>query len=105
MTFRIHRSTSSNTVIFALSGDLDQDHMTRLQEYLASETSERIALDLGDVVLVDRAAVDLLANATAAGVQLLNCPDYLRRWVATELDYRRQCAQGADDQERRWHDA
>ncbi|MPZ20608.1 MAG: hypothetical protein GEV06_22255 [Luteitalea sp.] len=84
MTYRIHRATSADEVVFTLSGEMDKDHVAGLQALLASETTRRVVLDLVDVMLVDRDAVRFLARAEAAGAILLNCPEYVRSWIAAE---------------------
>ena len=84
MTYRIQRAATPETVLFALSGELDGEHASRLQEFLASEGDGRVTLDLKDVTLVDRAAVRFLAGAEAAGIRIVNCPDYVRSWIAAE---------------------
>jgi anti-anti-sigma regulatory factor len=90
LTYRIHRAATPETVVFALSGDMDIEHTARLQEFLANEANGRITLDLKDVSLVDRAAVRFLASAEAAGIRIVNCPKYVRSWIAAERDWQQQ---------------
>jgi anti-anti-sigma regulatory factor len=97
LTYRIHRAATSDTVVFALSGDMDIEHATRLQEFLANEADGRVTLDLMDVSLVDRAAVRFLAEAEAAGIQIVNCPEYVRSWIAAERDWQQKDEDGARD--------
>jgi len=73
--------------VFVLSGVLDTEHATRLQELLAT-ASGRIVLDLKDITLVDRAAVRFLARVESAGTEIVNCPEYVRRWIAAENEGR-----------------
>src|SRR5262245_50649086 len=54
VTYRIHRSVTPQTIVFALSGEVDTEHADRLDELLASEANNRVILDLGDVTLVHR---------------------------------------------------
>ena len=70
--------------VFVLSGVLDIEHATRLQELLATVASDRIVLDLKDITLVDRDAVRFLAHAETVGIDIVNCPEYVRRWIAAE---------------------
>ena len=49
-----------------------------------SVTARGILLDLKDVTLVGREAVQFLARVEAAGVRVVNCPDYVRSWIAAE---------------------
>ena len=87
MTYRIHQSVQPDANVFVLSGVLDTEHATRLQELLAT-ASGRIVLDLKDITLVDRAAVRFLARVESAGTEIVNCPEYVRRWIAAENEGR-----------------
>src|SRR5262249_55973640 len=84
VTYRIHHSREPGANVFVLSGVLDTEHATRLQELLATAAAGRIVLDLKDVTLVDRAAVRFLAGVELAGTEIVNCPEYVRRWIAAE---------------------
>ncbi len=88
MTYRIHHSVQPDANVFVLSGLLDTEHAARLQELLATAAAGRIVLDLRDVTLVDRAAVRFLAQVELAGTELVNCPEYVRRWIAAENESR-----------------
>ena len=80
---KIQRSTRGQNVRFALSGRIESEHLAELQR-LIDEDAQRgtITLDLREVRLVDREAVEFLARSEANGVQLKNCPAYLREWIA-----------------------
>ena len=43
-----------------------------------------LAIDLKNVLLVDREAVKLLALREANGTELRNCTPYIREWVTRE---------------------
>ena len=86
MTLRIYRSSTSDAIVFALSGDMDLAHVARLLELLANETVDRVTLDLKEVTFADRAAVQYLASAEAAGIRIVNCPRYVRSWIAAETE-------------------
>jgi len=86
VTYRIHQSRQPGASVFVLSGVLDTEHAERLQELLASATAGRTVLDLRDITLVDRAAVRFLASAELAGIEIVNCPEYVRSWIAAEND-------------------
>ena len=45
-----------------------------------------LALDLKDVLLVDRKGVKLLAAIEVKGCALRNCPLYVREWVTRERE-------------------
>jgi hypothetical protein len=48
------------------------------------DSRERVALDLADVKLVDRPAVSFLAACEARGIELRQCPRYIRDWIGRE---------------------
>ncbi|OLB42740.1 MAG: hypothetical protein AUG14_00865 [Candidatus Rokubacteria bacterium 13_1_20CM_2_68_19] len=56
-----------------------------MQELLATTAAGRLVLDLKDIItLVDRAAVRFLARVEMAGTEIVNCPEYVRSWIAAE---------------------
>jgi len=55
---------------------------------LATEADVRIVIDLRGVTLVDRTGVCFLARAQSAGAEIVNCPEYVRSWMATKEDSR-----------------
>ena len=63
-----------------ISGHLQEVHIEVINELLAKET-DPVALDLGEVTLADREAVRFLANLDARGVELRNCPAFVREWM------------------------
>jgi anti-anti-sigma regulatory factor len=100
VTLRIYRSSTPDAIVFALSGDIDGEHAARLRQLLTTDTDRRLILDLQNVTLVDRAAVQFLAGVEATGIQLVNCPAYVRTWIAAERDSQPQPTPEPDNQER-----
>lgn len=87
MTLKIQRAAARDVVVFTLSGRIDVERAAELQSLLASEAANhRIVLDLHEVDLVDRDAVRFLARCAAAGIQLEQCPAYIREWIVREGD-------------------
>lgn len=84
VTHRIERSTTRRGVTFLLSGDMDNRHVADLEALMTAESNGQISLDLVDVTLVDREAMTFLARVEAAGAVLVNCPEYVRRWIDAE---------------------
>ena len=81
---KIQRSAKNQNVRFALSGRIEREHVAELQRLIAEEAQGgAITLDLQEVRLVDREAVEFLARSEANGVRLRNCPTYLREWITT----------------------
>ena len=87
---RIERS-SNNGVVFSLSGRIETEDVAELQRLLSLEAvGQNIAFDLQDVTLVDRDAVKFLACWESEGIELENCPAYVRQWIAAEKNRRSQ---------------
>jgi anti-anti-sigma regulatory factor len=80
----IQRS-SNGEVVFTLSGRIQIEDVAELQRLLDIEDSgQAIALDLHEVILVDRDAVKFLARCESQSVRLANCPAYIREWIVAE---------------------
>ena len=86
LTLRIYRASTPDAIVFELSGDMDQEHAERLQELLENEADGRVTLDLQNVTLVDRAAMQFLAEVESAGIRIVNCPGYVRSWIVAEKE-------------------
>jgi hypothetical protein len=73
------------SVVFTLTGRIQTDQVSDLHALLRSESSDLdIVLDLRHIKLVDRDAVQFLANSEVAGTELRNCSAYIREWIAQE---------------------
>lgn len=84
MSCRIDRVVSSESpVMLFVSGCITGEYVDTLRGVLEQE-SGGFAIDLKNVLLVDRDAVKLLAFREANGTELRNCPPYIREWVARE---------------------
>ena len=69
--------------VLCISGRITEDDVDMLRGVLEQE-SGGFAIDLKNVLLVDREAVRLLALREANGTELRNCPPYIREWVTRE---------------------
>jgi hypothetical protein len=84
MSFRIERLISGEDfAVLYVSGGLRGQHVDTLRDALQREKGE-VAIDLKEVLLVDREAVKLLAISETNGTELRNCPAYIREWIARE---------------------
>ena len=84
MTCRIDRVViGTGLLILHVSGKITDKDVDLLRSLLEQETSV-VAIDLKDVLLVDRGAVRLLALSELNGAELRNCPAYIREWVTRE---------------------
>jgi hypothetical protein len=84
MSCRIDRRVvGEDLVVLCISGQITGQNGDLLRALLEQETS-KVALDLGNVRLVDGDAVKLLALSETRGIELRNCPAYVREWLTRE---------------------
>jgi len=84
MSCRIDRDVrGEDLVVFHVSGRITAHELGVLQDLLLLE-SGAVAIDLKDVLLVDREAVKFLASSESNGLELRNCPAYIREWIKRE---------------------
>ena len=107
MSCRIDRVVSAeNLVVLFVSGRITGEHVDILRRVMEQE-SGGFAIDLKNVLLVDREAVKLLALSEANGTELRNCPPYIREWVTRErteatASWPDQGMEGTEDIESTW---
>ena len=78
---RIQRS-ANGTVVFALSGQIDDEDVAGLESLIKSEANGLgVVLDLRNLTLVGRDAIGFLERCEADGVTLTNCAGYVREWI------------------------
>jgi len=76
---------ANGEVVFKVSGRLDAENVGDLKALFSSEANgRRIVLNLLELTLVDRDAVRFLERCEADGIELRNCPTYVREWIARE---------------------
>ncbi|MCU1266509.1 MAG: hypothetical protein JWM21_2827 [Acidobacteria bacterium] len=85
MTCKIDRLlTPDGFVVLRVSGRIDRASVEVLQELTANEETAKgsLALDLTQVTVVSLEAVRALTVAEANGIELRNCPPYIREWIS-----------------------
>ena len=99
MTCRIDRVViGPGLLILHISGQIAGKDVDLLRSLLEQERSV-VAIDLNDVLLVDRGAVRLLALSELNGSELRNCPAYIREWVTRERAVINASGQGIEASE------
>ena len=87
MTCRIDRHViGEDLVILRISGRITGEDLHLLRASLDQEKTA-VAIDLKDVLFVDREVVKLLAHESN-GAELRNCPLYIREWITREREAR-----------------
>lgn len=70
-------------MVLRVSGRIGTEDVETLTGLLRHEKSG-VAIDLKEVTLVDRDAVTFLALSQTNGIELSNCPAYIREWIDRE---------------------
>jgi glyoxylase-like metal-dependent hydrolase (beta-lactamase superfamily II) len=83
VVLRIEEHPDGPRTTFVLSGRIESSNVQQLKLQIdRSETD--VALDLRQVRIVDRDAVRFLARCETRGIELLDCPPFVRSWIKSE---------------------
>jgi hypothetical protein len=79
------KRTANGDVVFSISGRLEAESLLELSALVSVEAPARaVTLELKDLFLVDRDAVGFLRACAQRGIELRNCPQYIRTWMASD---------------------
>ena len=84
MACRIDRLQTEQGLVLYISGRLATEDLEVVR--IAFAGRQVVALELAEVELVSRDAVKLLVAAEAEGIELWNCPAYIRKWITNERE-------------------
>lgn len=78
----------NHSVTLLLDGKFSEDALPALRQSVsaARQMKKTIYLDLSEVTLVDRKAVQFFSEQAEHDVKLVNCPNYLRYWIRQVSD-------------------
>lgn len=83
--FQILRSSREQGIVYLVSGRIDEDAVSELRRLLNLDLAgNRLILDLKGVRLVQAEAVEFLARCEDAGIEIWNCPGYVREWIGSK---------------------
>ena len=79
---------AERAVTLLLNGKFSEDALPALKQTISEARClhQRIYLDLSEVTLVDRKAVQYFSEQAIENVKLINCPIYLRSWIPKVSD-------------------
>lgn len=83
MTLKIERIFSEGRARILLSGQLRSDHLDQLKSEI-ERCSSPVALDLGEVDLVDIDGIRFLNECESAGFAVVGCSAYIKEWMLRE---------------------
>ncbi len=81
--YTITTQPSEQFVTILLNGKFSEESLAALDESISAArgANRTVVMDLSEVTLVDRKAVQYLVDQTSQDVRIVNCPVYLRRWI------------------------
>jgi len=78
---------ATGTVRLTLAGKIHANSLGEIRRAIdraRRQRARRVALDLSEITLADRASIDFLAQQSKEEVELVNCPPYLASWIERE---------------------
>jgi hypothetical protein len=83
VTLRIETTPGRQKTTIKLIGRIRTEHLSELQAQLDA-IGGSIVFDLDDVSLVNLDVVQFLSTCESQGIQLVNCPAFIRKWIDRE---------------------
>jgi anti-anti-sigma regulatory factor len=83
MVLKIEQSSDGSRQKFVLSGRIESSSVPQLKAQIDGNEKE-VVLDLAQVRIVDRDAVRFLADCERKGIELRDCPPFVRAWIVSE---------------------
>lgn len=80
---KIEKENGERVTKLRLSGRIQSDQIASIRSEMGDEDTSKI-LDLSQVTLVDLGVVRFLLTCEEQGVELLQCPPYIREWMLRE---------------------
>ena len=80
---RIEKNSDGCVTKLRLSGRIQSDQIASIRSEMDGDRASKI-LDLGEVTLVDLGGVQFLIACEDEGVELVECPAYVREWMLRE---------------------
>ena len=82
---RIEKDCGGCVTRLRLSGRIQSDQITYVLSAM-SDCCVRKILDLGEVTLVDLGVIRFLISCEDEGIELVECPAYVREWLHRERE-------------------
>jgi hypothetical protein len=96
MTLKIESAFDGRAATLRLSGRIEEDHLAAIQEEVR-RYRPHLVFNLSEATLVDREVVRFLAEREVEGVELIDCPRYIREWIARERSH--ECSFNPEEKE------
>lgn len=85
---RTEPDPAERSITLLLDGKFSEDALAELDQSIseARNTHQHIYIDLSEVTLIDRKTIQYFSEQAIHNVKLINCPNYLRRWISQVSD-------------------
>jgi hypothetical protein len=82
-------SSQSNSMTLAVAGKVNADSIAEIGRFIEKGRRNRkqVVLDLSEVTLLDRAAARFFGETVKRGVEVVNCPLYIKHWISPETSH------------------
>ena len=80
---KIQKDTGGCVTKLRLSGRIQSDQIVSIRSEMDGNSTSKI-LDLSEVTLVDLGVVRFLISCEDDGIELVQCPAYVREWMLRE---------------------
>ena len=80
---RIEKDRDKSGTRLRLIGRLESDYIASIESALSDSSAHKI-LDLSEVTLVDLGVIRFLIRCEEEGMELVQCPPYVREWILRE---------------------
>ena len=80
---RIEKNSDGCVTKLRLSGRIQSDQIALIRSEMYDDCTSKV-LDLSEVTLVDPAVIQFLIRCEDEGVELIQCPLYVREWMQRE---------------------
>jgi anti-anti-sigma regulatory factor len=80
---KIETTLGKESTTIRLIGRIRTEHLCELKRQLETPDTN-IVVDLSEVSIVNLDVVRFLGECESNGVQLFNCPSYIRKWIDRE---------------------
>jgi anti-anti-sigma regulatory factor len=71
----------ADSITLGLSGHVSLETLSEIERLVAGG-HKQVVLDLSEVTLLDRDAAVFFGEELSRGVELVNCPPYIKDWIS-----------------------
>lgn len=90
--WKVQKVEHGDLVVLLVSGRIEAEHLAELRKVFNAETkNQNFILDMSAVRLIDQDSVEFLSRCEANGVELRNCPAYIREWIERDREAESSC--------------